>query len=59
MKNQSVIKKIESAIDDLIDLWKRRKVVSILVLAIIISPSLYSFYLKLNRIPKLESKIVT
>ena len=56
-ENQSIVKKTESAIDDLIDLWRRRRGICIIVLIIIVAPICFGLYLKFLEIPNLESKI--
>ena len=56
-ENQSIVKKTESAIDDLIDLWRRRRGICIIVLIIMVAPICFSLYLEFLEIPNLESKI--
>ena len=56
-ESQSIIKKTESAVDDLLDLWNRRKIICIIVIIIVISPILFGLYQKYIVIPKLESKL--
>ena len=56
-KNQSIVKKTESEIDNFIDLWRRRRGICIIVLIILVAPICFSLYLKFLEIPNLESKI--
>ena len=54
---QSIVKKTESALDDMLDLWHRRKLVSIFVLCIIIVPVCFASYQQIIAVPKLKSQI--
>lgn len=56
-KEQSIVKKTESALDDLIDLWRRRKIVCIIVLLVIILPTGFTLYLKFVVVPKLKDQL--
>jgi hypothetical protein len=56
-QNQSIVKKAESAIDDLIDLWRRRKATCIIVIMIMVIPSGLTVYLQFHKVPGLESTI--
>ncbi|MGB8225814.1 MAG: hypothetical protein WCE45_02945 [Sedimentisphaerales bacterium] len=55
--DQSIVKKTESAIDDLVDLWRRRKLVCAIVIAIIVIPVGFSLYLQFVAVPKLKADI--
>jgi len=55
--DQSIIKKTESAIDDLVNLWQRRKLVCVIVIAVIIIPVGFSIYLEFVAVPKLKADI--
>ncbi len=50
---QSIVKKTESAFDDIADLWRRRKVLCIFVIFVLVGPSLLSAFM----IPHLKSKL--
>ena len=54
-EKQSIVKKTESALDDLLDLWSRRKLVCIIVLAVIILPAGFTLYQQIVSVPKLKS----
>ncbi|CAB1064486.1 hypothetical protein D1BOALGB6SA_9282 [Olavius sp. associated proteobacterium Delta 1] len=54
----SIVKKTESAIDDFIDLWKRRKGICIIAIAIIIVPTCFTLFQQYIAIPKIQSQIV-
>lgn len=58
-EKQSIVKKTESALDDLLDLWSRRKLVCIIVLAVIILPAGFTLYQQIVSVPKLKSQIST
>ncbi len=53
----SIVTKAESAIDDVFDLWRRRKGVCILVLLGIVCPTLFAFHQQLIAVPRLEDKL--
>jgi hypothetical protein len=55
--DQSIVKKTESAIDDLVDLWRRRKLVCTIVITIIVIPVAFSLYLQFVAVPKLKDDI--
>lgn len=55
--NPSLVKKIESAIDDIADLWQRHKVKCIIVIAIIVIPVGLNFYFGYVKVPKLKADI--
>lgn len=55
--DQSIVKKTESAIDDLVDLWRRRKLVCVIVIVIIVIPVGSSLYLQFVAVPKLKADI--
>ncbi len=60
MNNEpSIVKKTESALDDLLDLWRRRKLVCIIVLAVIILPACFTLYQQFVVVPKLKSEVST
>ena len=54
---RSIVKKTESAIDDLIDLWRRRKLVCTIVIAIIFIPTVFGLYQRFVEVPKLKDDI--
>ena len=56
---QSPVKKLESALDDLLDLWRRRKIVCCIVLAVIVLPTLFTIYQQIVALPKLKDKVST
>ena len=58
-EEQSIVKKTESALDDLQDLWRRRKLVCIIVLAVIILPTSFTLYQQFVAVPKLNSQVST
>ena len=58
-EEQSIIKKTESALDDLLDLWHRRKLVCIIVLAVIVLPAGFTLYQQFVAVPKLKDQIAT
>jgi len=58
-EEQSIVKKTESALDDLLDLWHRRKLVCVIVLVVIILPGGFTLYQQLVTVPKLKTQIST
>lgn len=54
---QSIVKKTESALDDILDLWRRRKLVYIIVLAVIILPAGFTLYQQFVAVPKLKDEV--
>lgn len=54
---QSIVKKTESALDDLMDLWRRRKLVCIIVIFVIIFPACFALYQQIVSIPKLKAQV--
>ena len=56
---QSPVKKIESSYDDLVDLWRRRKKVCLIVIAVIILPGLFYGYVQFVALPDLKVKVST
>jgi len=56
--DNSIIRKTETAIDDLANLWARRKGVCVIVALIIALPAGFSSFLKFRTIPKLNNQIV-
>jgi len=58
-EEQSIVKKTESALDDLLDLWRRRKLVCSIVLTIIIFPASFTLYQQFVAVPKLKSQVST
>ena len=50
---QSIVKKAESALDDIVDLWHRRKLLCVIVVLVVIIPTLVSIF----TIPDLRSKL--
>ncbi len=54
---QSPVKKFESALDDFLDLWRRRKIVCCIVLVVIVLPTLYTTYQQLVAVPKLKDQV--
>ena len=56
-EEQSIVKKTESALDDLLDLWRRRKLVCIIVLLVIILPVGWSLYQHFVAVPKLKDQV--
>lgn len=56
-EQHSIVKKTESALDDLLDLWRRRKFVCIIVLVVIILPAGFTLYQQLVAVPKLKTQI--
>ena len=55
----SIVKKTESAFDDLADLWRRRKAVCILVLVVIVFPVGFTLYQHFIAIPRLQDDVNT
>ncbi|MFA5165112.1 MAG: hypothetical protein WC481_06070 [Candidatus Omnitrophota bacterium] len=55
MEDISIIKKTETALDDLINLWRRRKLLCIIVVAIISTPLIYSVVITSQMKSKLEN----
>lgn len=58
-KEQSIVKKTESALDDFLDLWRRRKLVCIIVLLVISLPTSFTLYQQLVAVPKLKDQVST
>ena len=56
-EEQSIVKKTESALDDLLDLWRRRKLVCVIVLIVIILPAGFTLYQQLVAVPKMKDQI--
>ncbi len=56
---KSVIQKTESALDDLLDLWRRRKIICIVVLSVLVLPTLHTLYLQFVAVPALKSQVST
>ena len=56
---KSVIQKTESALDDLIDLWKRRKLACIVVLMVLILPTIFTLYLQFISVPAFKEQVNT
>jgi hypothetical protein len=56
---QSPVKKLESALDDLHDLWHRRKIVCCIVLAVIVLPISFTSYQQLVAVPRLKNQITS
>jgi hypothetical protein len=56
-EKQSIVKKTESALDDLLDLWRRRKIACIIVLLVIILPAGFTLYQQFVAVPKLEDQV--
>ncbi len=53
---KSIIGKTETALDDIIDLWKRRKPVCVLVLIVVFLPTAFTLYQQAIAVPRLKSK---
>ncbi|MBW1965632.1 MAG: hypothetical protein JRI40_10560 [Deltaproteobacteria bacterium] len=58
-EKQSIVKKTESALDDLLDLWRRRKLICIIVIAVIALPGGFTLYQQFVALPKLKSQVST
>ena len=58
-EEQSIVRKTESALDDLLNLWHRRKVVCIIVLAVIVLPAGFTLYQQFVAVPKLKDQVTT
>lgn len=56
-EERSIVRKTESAIDDLLDLWRRRKLVCVIILFVIVFPAGFSLYQKYVAVPKLEEEV--
>ena len=56
---RSVIKKTESALDDLADLWRRRKLVCTIVSLVIVLPTAFTLYQQFVAVPRLKGKITS
>ena len=56
-EEKSIVKKTESALDDLLDLWRRRKLVCISVLIVIILPTCFTLYQQIVAVPKLKGEV--
>lgn len=56
---QSIVKKTESALNDLLDLWRRRKPVCIIVVAVIVLPAGLTLYQQFVAVPKLKDQVST
>ena len=56
-KEQSIVVKTESALNDLLDLWHRRKLVCVIVLAVIVLPVGFTLFLHFVAVPKLEAQV--
>jgi len=54
---QSIVKKTETALDDLRDLWGRRNFVCIVVLFVVLFPTFFIIYQQVVSVPKLKSNI--
>src|SRR3990170_4373804 len=53
----SIVRKTESAIDDLADLWRRRKLVCLVVLVVIVVPVGFGLYQEFIAIPRLQNDV--
>jgi hypothetical protein len=53
----SIVRKTESAIDDLLDLWHRRKLVCVIVILFVAVPLAFGSYQQFVEVPKLKSEI--
>ena len=58
-KEQSIVKKTESALDDLRDLWRRRKTICVIVLIVILLPGGFILYQQFVAVPKLKGNVRT
>lgn len=56
---QSIVKKTESAVDDLRDLWQRRRLVCIVVVTIIFLPAAFTLYQQFIIVPGLRAEVST
>ena len=56
-EDQSIVRKTESAIDDLLDLWSRRKFVCLIVILVIVAPLSFGVYQQFVVMPKLKAEI--
>ena len=56
-KEPSIVKKTESALDDLHDLWRRRKPMCLIVLTVIVLPTGFTLYQQFVAVPALKSKV--
>ena len=57
INNQSIVKKIEIAIDDFLDLWKRSKLLFLFVIIFILALGAYFVIPKFIYMPKLKSEL--
>ena len=53
----SIVRKTESAIDDIIDLWRRRKLICIIVILVVVVPIAFGVYKQFVTVPNLTSEI--
>lgn len=53
----SIVRKTESAIDDILDLWRRRKLICIIAIFVIAVPVSFGVYQQFVEVPKLKSEI--
>lgn len=54
-ETKSIVKRTESAIDDFLDLWRRRKLICLLVLLFLMAPGGFGAYLQFVKIPQLQA----
>jgi hypothetical protein len=58
-EEKSIFRKTETAFDDLVDLWRRRKLVCIIVLAVMVLPAGFTLYQQYVAMPKLKDQVTT